>query len=263
MEASRDELARFFEVVLPHLNEVQRRVVAGAVAEALTMVETYQLMLADLAEVAPGVAPQSCWSAGSIITAALRRAGVRAPAESTATLPRWVLGACAAAFHGGRVEALLVGTPMPMAMVDLNGTYPAMFSLLGLTPHLAADHFEVEVVAVEEVEALFAPEGFRDRLDDREWWAKTGGLFGLVEPHGELLPCVREAGERWRSVTAPLDLAGGSLWYHAADLHGYQVDKSAASPLAITAKPSVGNASSPTRSRTTSLAGAGSRRRKG
>ena len=35
VEASRDELARFFEVVLPHLNEVQRRVVAGAMAEGL------------------------------------------------------------------------------------------------------------------------------------------------------------------------------------------------------------------------------------
>jgi hypothetical protein len=35
VEASRDELARFFEVVQPHLNELQRRVVAGAMAEAL------------------------------------------------------------------------------------------------------------------------------------------------------------------------------------------------------------------------------------
>jgi hypothetical protein len=35
VEASRDEFARFFEVVLPHLNELQRRVVAGAMAEAL------------------------------------------------------------------------------------------------------------------------------------------------------------------------------------------------------------------------------------
>ena len=35
MEASREELARFFEVVLPHLNEVQRRVVAGAMASGL------------------------------------------------------------------------------------------------------------------------------------------------------------------------------------------------------------------------------------
>src|SRR5665213_575623 len=35
MEVSRDELARFFTTVLPHLNEVQRRVVAGAMAVGL------------------------------------------------------------------------------------------------------------------------------------------------------------------------------------------------------------------------------------
>ena len=35
MEVSREGLARFFEVVLPHLDEVQRRVVAGATAELL------------------------------------------------------------------------------------------------------------------------------------------------------------------------------------------------------------------------------------
>ena len=35
MEASSEELGRFFERVLPHLNEVQRRVVAGAVASEL------------------------------------------------------------------------------------------------------------------------------------------------------------------------------------------------------------------------------------
>ncbi|MCP3857091.1 MAG: ISAzo13 family transposase, partial [Actinomycetia bacterium] len=33
MEVTPDGLARFFEVVLPHMNEVQRRVVAGAAAE--------------------------------------------------------------------------------------------------------------------------------------------------------------------------------------------------------------------------------------
>lgn len=35
MEANREELARFFTTVLPHLNEVQRRVVAGAMSVAL------------------------------------------------------------------------------------------------------------------------------------------------------------------------------------------------------------------------------------
>ena len=35
MEVTPEGLARFFEVVLPHLNEVQRRVVAGATSEML------------------------------------------------------------------------------------------------------------------------------------------------------------------------------------------------------------------------------------
>ena len=35
MEVTPEELARFFEVVMPHMNEVQRRVVAGAVSEML------------------------------------------------------------------------------------------------------------------------------------------------------------------------------------------------------------------------------------
>ena len=35
MEVTREELGEFFETVMPHLNEVQRRVVAGAMARGL------------------------------------------------------------------------------------------------------------------------------------------------------------------------------------------------------------------------------------
>ena len=35
VEVTREGLARFFSVVMPHVNEVQRRVVAGAMAEML------------------------------------------------------------------------------------------------------------------------------------------------------------------------------------------------------------------------------------
>ena len=188
------------------------------VAEAVALTDAYERMLDDLGEVAPGLAPQACWSAGSIATAALRGAGVRAPAETTAGLPRWVLGACPSACHGGLAEALLVGWPLPMGMLDVRGTYPGCFSLLGLTPHLACDHFEAEGVAVAEVLRLFGPDGLRGRLDDRSWWAEVGPLFAEVEPHGEPLPCVWETPERWRSVVAPLDFSGGTLWLHAADL---------------------------------------------
>lgn len=187
-------------------------------AEGLALVEVYRRMVADLVEVAPGLALDEVFSAGSLITLALRRAGAREAAETCATLPLSAIGACASAFIGGRVEALLVGLGMPMAMADLNGTYPAMFSLLGLTKHLACDHFEVATVPVGVVGRHFDPGRTREKLGNRAWWSAIGSLFVQVEPHGEVLPCVREAEGRWHDVNAPLDLSGGRLWYHAADL---------------------------------------------
>ena len=69
MEVTPEALARFFDVVLPHMNEVQRRVVAGAAAEMLgrggkTVVATASGMSRNTvikaeAEVASGIEPSS------------------------------------------------------------------------------------------------------------------------------------------------------------------------------------------------------------
>jgi hypothetical protein len=192
------------------------------VDEALVMVECYRRLVADLAEVAPGLPPQSCWSAGSIITHALKHAGVRQAALTTATLPPEAVGASAASFHGGLPQALLVGLATEMALADLNWTYPTMFSLLGLTPHLGVDYFAAVPADVAEVEELFRTDGLRDRLDDRAFYRSIGNLFVVVEPHGEAdLPCQREVdGGRYRFVVAPLDLSGGTVPLHACHLIG-------------------------------------------
>jgi len=192
--------------------------------EALALSEVYRLILAELAEVAPGLAPQDCWSAGTIVTHGLQQAGMRSPAESTATLPPWAIGAFAGAFHGGLPEALLVGVPLSMELWDLNATFAAMFSLLDLTPDLAADHFEAVPVDPGEVEHLFRRDGLRERLDDRAFWRSIGHLFVVVEPQGERLPCERRAGERWRFVVASLDLCGGLTPVHGCDLIGPVLD---------------------------------------
>jgi hypothetical protein len=192
------------------------------VDEALVLVECYQRLVADLAEAALGLPPQACWSAGSVITHGLKQAGVRQAVLTTATLSPEAIGASAASFHGGLPEALLVGVATQMALADLNWTYPTMLSLLGLTPHLSADHFEVVPVDVAEVEDLFQSEGLRDRLDDRAFYCSIGNLFVIVEPRGEAdLPSQREVGGgRYRFVVAPLDLSGGTVPVHACHLIG-------------------------------------------
>ena len=67
VEVTSEALARFFEVTLPHLNELQRRVVAGAMAEALgrggkTVVASASGMSRNTvikaqAEIAAGISP--------------------------------------------------------------------------------------------------------------------------------------------------------------------------------------------------------------
>jgi hypothetical protein len=192
------------------------------VDEALVLVECCRLLVADLAEVAPGLSPQDCWSAGSIIVHGLRKAKARQAALTTTALPPEAVGAAAASFHGGLAQALLVGLATEMTLADLNWTYPAMLSLLGLTPHIGADHFESVPVDVAEVEGLFETDGLRDRLDDRDFYLSIGNLFVVVEPHGEAdLPCQLEVGGgRYRFVVAPLDLSGGTIPVHACHLIG-------------------------------------------
>ena len=190
--------------------------------EALALVDCHQRLVADLAEAAPGLRSQACWSAGSIITHGLKQAGVHQAVLTTATLSPEAIGASAASFHGGLPQALLVGVATEMALADLNWTYPTMLSLLGLTPHIGTDHFESVPVDVAEVEELFKTDGLRDRLDDRAFYRSIGNLFVFVEPHCEPdLPCQREVDAgRYRFVLAPLDLSGGTVPVHACHLIG-------------------------------------------
>ena len=192
------------------------------VDDALVLVECYRRLVADLAQVAPGLPPQACWSAGSIIVNGLKQAGVRQAALTMAALPPEAIGASAASFHGGLPQALLVGRVTQMALADLNWTYPTMLSLLGLTPHLSADHFEDVPADVAEVEELFRTDGLRARLDDRAFYRSIGNLFVVLEPHGEAeLPCQREVGGgRYRFVVGPLDLSGGTIPVQACHLIG-------------------------------------------
>ncbi|MHB1582211.1 MAG: hypothetical protein ACYCU7_03225 [Acidimicrobiales bacterium] len=188
------------------------------VRQGLALADTYGRLVAELDEVAPGLAPQDAWSWGSVPTYALRRAGMADPALSLATLPDDVLGAVAAATFGPEATARLVGVARRMALFDMNRTFPALFDLLRLTPHLVPDHFEHQEVDSAELVALFESPDPRTRLEDSEVWRRLATTFVLVEPHGEPLPCHRQAGPRWRTVTTSLELHGGRYWVHALDL---------------------------------------------
>ncbi len=107
-----------------------------------------------------------------------------------------------------------------MGLFDLNRTYPACWSLGGLTPHLAAHHCEAAYEDVDELLAFLTAPDLRSRLDEREIWARYSTTFVEVEPHGHTVPVQRKAGDGWRSVTTPVEFNGGRVWVHVLDLLG-------------------------------------------
>lgn len=105
-----------------------------------------------------------------------------------------------------------------MILADLNRTYPSLFLLCGLTPHLAAHHFEERSEDPDVVKAFLRAPDLRARLDERLTWARWATTFVLVEPRGEAVPHQRKVGNSWRFVHGPLDLQPGRLWCHLFDL---------------------------------------------
>ena len=105
-----------------------------------------------------------------------------------------------------------------MILADINRTYASIFSLCGLTTHLAPHHFEERPVDPDVILAFLTAPDLRARLDERSTWTTWATTFVLVEPRGEPVPHQRKVGSSWRFVHGPLDLGGGRLWCHVFDL---------------------------------------------
>jgi hypothetical protein len=99
-----------------------------------------------------------------------------------------VLGWAMSAFYGGRAEARIVRTPVPVTLVDFRSMYPAVNALLDTRSILTADRVGIETAtdhvrllldAHDLVEACYRPEIWRDQI---------GVTLVEVEPGGATLP---------------------------------------------------------------------------
>src|SRR5271156_4860657 len=88
--------------------------------------------------------------------------GFAAPA-----VPKDRLGASAAAFSGGRIEARFRGEA-PVASVDFSKTYPMIAALLGINSFLSAEAIRFEE-ATEEARDLAQRLGLDDLLLPANW----------------------------------------------------------------------------------------------
>jgi len=130
-----------------------------------------------------------------------------------------VLGFAMSAFYGGRAEARIVRTPVPVVHVDFTSMYPAVSALLGTWKLLRAAGART-VDATVEVRALLADPRLLDRCLTRELWAEVGVTLVQIEPDGDILP-VRAT---YRPGTPDLGIGlnpltyDGGLWYALPDV---------------------------------------------
>jgi hypothetical protein len=98
-----------------------------------------------------------------------------------------LLGWAMSAFYGGRAEARIVRTPVPVALVDFTSMYPSVNALLNTRSLLTAERIRVED-ATDRVREML------DRADLVEWcltpqaWRDIGVTLVEIEPRGAVLP---------------------------------------------------------------------------
>jgi hypothetical protein len=132
-----------------------------------------------------------------------------------------LIGFSMGGFFGGRAEARLVRTPVPVTLVDATSMYPTVNANLRTWELLTADRLDV-VDVTDDVNVLLLAPDLIDRVLERETWSSAIGvtLVELANPDGDILPV--------RAFYDPNGLDpgiglnpltyGGRLWYLPPDV---------------------------------------------
>src|SRR6266545_1898311 len=161
------------------------------------------------------------FSPATVGTKYLEAMGVERPKKKFAMLDRQIHGWAMSAFFGGRAEARIVRTPVPISLVDATSMYPTVNALLGTWKVVSAARVKAREVT-DDVRELLASPDLLSRCLSREFWRGKIGvtLVEIDHPDGVVLP-VRayydpEGVDPGIGVN-PLTYEG-SLWYMLPDV---------------------------------------------
>jgi hypothetical protein len=201
---------------------ISKKLVAYALKDVLHTGLLYRSCLAEL-RLHEGITlqPHRLYSPATLGTRYLEAMGVEKPLEKFADLDPHILGWSMSAFFGGRAEARIVRTPVPVAYLDAASMYPTVNALLGTWRLLVASDLQVED-STDDVRALLASADLLDQLLRRETWVERIGvtIVELDHPDGDVLPV------RGRYDPSSLDFGigvnpiryEGTLWYMLPDV---------------------------------------------
>ena len=141
------------------------------------------------------------------------------PDETRGDLDPAVLGYAMSAFFGGRAEARIVRTELPVVLLDFTSMYPSVNALLGTWRLLCAERIHVRDVTAKTRRLLAAPD-LLERCLRPELWREIGVTLVELEPDGDLFPSrgnYDPAGVDYAIALNPLTYEG-RLWYMLPDV---------------------------------------------
>jgi hypothetical protein len=181
-----------------------RRRARASLSLAETLVGIFDLLPVSRGRVGGRLSETNVQSPAGVTRALARHIGLGAPVA-----PRDRLGASAAAFFGGRIEAHFRGEP-PVATVDFSKTYATIAALMGVQSFLAAEEIRLEE-ATNEARDLARCLGLEDLLSPAIWprlavlcWVRLQGEVvptTLVDDKGRLSNAMAR---RWSDRLVPL-----------------------------------------------------------
>jgi hypothetical protein len=186
------------------------------------------------------LAPDALYSPAGVGAAYLRAMNVTPPLAKFTDLDPHLLGWSMSAFYGGRAEARIVRTPVPVVVADFTSMYPAQNALLDTWPLLAAAQIRVEDVT-DQVRTLLAAPDLADRLFDPLTWREQIGvtLVQLDHPDGVILPVragYQPDARDYGIGVNPLRY-DGTLWYALPDVLAAALLGTAAIPVRRAVRP--------------------------
>lgn len=148
----------------------------------------------------------------------LSRIGIRSFFDQNPDFPKEILGYLMSAYHGGRVDAIIVNKPTLITNLDFTSTYPTLFALFGMYLLLIAEKISYHTTTQETQEFLN-----RTTISDvnkPETWKKMLTICKII-PDDDILPIRSDYGNKVTTNTGTNYLKsvdGTGLWFTLPDL---------------------------------------------
>lgn len=137
------------------------------------------------------LAPWKAYSPASVAKAYDMAMGIEPPRSRFSGVGKAFLGKSMAAYYGGRAEARIRKTPVPVMDTDFVSMYPTVNASMGNWEYVTAKEVVIEE-STKEVRELLDFTNIDDWFDPTNW--RKLRFFAVVEPDADILPVRAEYG---------------------------------------------------------------------